>query len=196
MVNLNKYTIFTDHIKSLKEISADDADQNNIVYMTESSLKAVDFDAVKDAYQHNLKLEGEHARSVDAVITTDNSIVFIEFKNGDMKNQKAPVKEKLRDSLLIFGGITGTDINFDRENVDFVLVYNEDKNPLPNQFTKGMVQSSPSLTFIAKHIAQRGKEEFVLFDLDRFKHLYFREVHTYTVTEFENYLTKLKSVIE
>jgi len=190
MINLNNYELFQKRA-TLKELSKDTTDPNNTQYMTNSGKNAIDFDKVKETYESRLGLTGKHASSVDAITHTSDSIVFIEFKNGNMKNEKAKVKEKLRDSLLVFGGITDKTISYAREKIDYVLVYNEHKNPLPNQLTRDIVQESPSRTAIAKHIAQKGKEEFILFDLERFKRLYFREVHTFTETEFESFTEKL-----
>lgn len=187
MINLDDYPLFL--IKSsLRELSRDASDENNIQYMTASEAQAIDFDGVKERYEHDLGLIGEHASSVDAILTTPESIVFIEFKNGNMKAEKAKVKTKLRDSLLIFGDITEKTITYTRQKVDYILVYNEQKNPLPNQLTRHVEQDVPSRRFIAKHIAQKGKQEFILYDLERFKKLYFREVHTYTQHEFDAFL--------
>lgn len=190
MIELDRYDIFKERKKSLKELSIDDSDPENIQYMTDSEIKAIDFDKVKDFYESNLELIGGVASSVDAISHTQDSIVFIEFKNGNMKNEKAKVKVKIRDSLLIFGDITDKTISYTREKVEFVLVYNEDKNPLPNQYTRD-IPFSPSRMFISKQIAQLGKTEFVLFDLEKFKKLYFKDVHTYSQEEFKEYAMKL-----
>jgi len=72
--------------------------------------------------------------------------------------------------------------------MDFILAYNLEKNPLPNQLTKGMVQESNSHTAIGKYFLQKGGQEYILLDLERFKKLYFREVHTYSQEEFEQYI--------
>ena len=34
----------------------------------------------------------------------------------------------------------------------------------------------------------KGNEELIRFDLERYKHLYFHEVHTYTKAEFDKYI--------
>lgn len=43
---------------------------------------------------------------------------------------------------------------------------------------------------IGKHVSQKAGEELIRFDLERFKSLYFRDVHTYTEKEFETYIKK------
>lgn len=192
MIKLDDYDIFRANRKSLKELSKDDSDNRNVQYMTESTITAVDFDKVKRSYVNSLGISEDNAASVDGISYTTEAIAFIEFKNGSVNNRN--VKDKVRDSLLIFCDITKKDIEYTRQNAEFVLVYNEAKNPLPNQYTKGVVQSAPSRTYISKRFAQMGKQEFILFDLERYKNLYFRDVHTYSKEEFEDYQIKLENL--
>lgn len=145
MIDWKAYEIFADNISTLKEISKDDSQKEDIQYMTDSLKEAVDFDAVK---------------------------------------------EKIRDSLLLFCDITGMQISDTREWMEFILVYNISKNPMPNQLEREGVQESNSRDVIAKYISKKAKEEFVRFDLKRFKTLYFKEVHTYSKEEFEEYLVR------
>lgn len=187
MISLNDYELFRTQ-KTLKELSIDDSDADNIQYMTNSRLSAVDFDIAKRTYVNSLGLSEDQADSVDALLQTNDSIAFIEFKNGKMNNEKRKVKDKIRDSLLLFSAITGKTISDTRLKADFVLVYNLEKNPLPNQMKKDLVQESQARTEIAKHFLQKGKQEFIRFDLERFRTLYFREVHTHSKEEFEEYL--------
>lgn len=191
MIELDKYDIFRKNKRSLKELSKDNSVPANIQYMTTSEVQAIDFDRVKSIYEDNLGLKGDHASSVDAISQTQDKIIFIEFKNGKMKSEIRKVKEKLRDSVLLFGDIVEKTISYTRENAEFVLVYNEEKNPLPNQLTKGIVQEAPSRTAISKMLAQKGKQEFILYDLERYKKLYFKDIHTYTEEEFEEYARNL-----
>ena len=163
MFNITDYEILERNQKTLRELSRDTNDKGGSFYMTGSDMLAVDFDKVKEIYERKNGTSGQNASSVDALIYEGDNIYFVEFKNGDMKTQKAKVKEKLRDSLLIFGDITHRNISFTRQNSEFVLVYNEEKNPLPNQYTKGMVSNSSSRIKIAKHIAQKANTEFILY---------------------------------
>lgn len=55
------------------------------------------------------------------------SWTIIEFKNGDMKSEKRRVKDKIRDSLLLFCDITEMRIAETRKAMDFILVYNIEK---------------------------------------------------------------------
>ncbi len=186
MIDLNSFPIFTENKATLKEISKDDSDYKNIRYMTELLKEAVSFDLVKRHYVNGLGLSEEVAASVDAVVQIGETVVFIEFKNGKVNNRN--VKDKIRDSLLIFNDITGKNIAYTREKVELVVVYNCEKNPLPNQLKKGKTQESPSRTAISDYFTAKGQKELILFDLERYENLYFGRVHTYSPERFEAYL--------
>lgn len=192
MTDWKKQKIFTNNRSTLKKISRDDSNKEKIEYMTESERAAVDFDTVKTDYANSLNLSEETADSVDGMFEANGSLVFVEFKNGNMKNEKAKVKSKIRDSLLIFCDIIGAEIENTRKMVEFILVYNIDKNPMPNQLKNQQIQESQSRLNIAQYLCQRAGKEFIRFDLERFQTLYFKEVHTYSKEEFEKYLLKLK----
>lgn len=191
MMSLNDYEIFRNNRDSLQELSKDDRSPDHIQYMTNSSLSAVNFDMVKRNYANGLALSEDVAASVDGLASTADSVVFLEFKNGKVSNRN--VKNKMWDSLLIFCDITKKDITYTRNHVDFVLIYNEAANVSSNQRSKTTVQDSPSRLAISKGIAQMGNQKLILFGLERYKKLYFREVHTYTKEEFETYLDKLEN---
>lgn len=188
MIDWKKYRIFFENKSNLKEISKDDSDKDNICYMTESLKETVDFDRVKTKYVNGLKLSEECASSVDGLFDISDRLVFVEFKNGSMKNEKRKVKDKIRDSLLIFCDITEKSITETRDWMEFILVYNSNKNPMPDSVEKEHVQESHSRVEIAKYFSGKAKREFVRFDLEKLKSLYFKEVHTFTEREFEDYI--------
>ena len=188
MIEIDKYTIFSENRETLQELSKDDSDKNNVKYMTDSKTMAVDFDKAKTIFTNNLSLSEEVADSVDAILQTDKGIFFIEFKNGRMRNEKAKVKSKIKDSLLMFGEITCTTIADTRKEIEFILVYNEEKNPAPHQRKE---YASPSCISIGKILHKKAKEEFIRFDLERNKGLYFKDVHTYTEEEFRNFIENI-----
>lgn len=190
MINVDLYPILNDNIESLKETSKDDSDTNNIQYMTTSEIAVVNFDLVKRSYVNGFGLSEGVATSVDAIVPMKDGILFVEFKNGKVNNRN--IKDKARDSLLIFLEIIGKNITFSRSNIDFVVVYNIEKNPLPNQITKGKLQETPSRIVIADFFIKKAKKELILFDLERYEKLYFRNIHTYSKEEFEEYLETLQ----
>lgn len=176
-MKIEDYPIFSDHMDTLKEMSKDTS-QGQPQYMTERTEEAVNFDLVKRAYTNHLGLSEDTASSCDALAFFPAGPVFIEFKNGTVKN--ADVKTKIRDSLLIYGGITGQSIADTKTAMEFVLVYNGEKNP----------DKSRSRAAIIAHLANKADTEHIRFDLERFQTLYFKAVHTYTPEEFEKYLTE------
>ncbi len=174
MIDLND-TIFK---TTLKETSKDDSDKDNVVYMTESSLEVTNFDLVKTRYTNGLSLSEESATSVDALIQKDGIFYFIEFKNGILKSSvKHEVKDKVRDSLLIYNDIKNTTISENRINAVFILVYNEEKN------------KNKSASVVGK-MMKLADEELISFGMEKFKKLFFKEVHTYTEAQLEEFLKK------
>lgn len=174
MIIIEKYELLLKHLSNLKETSKDDHGDGK-TYMTSCEYPAVNFDEVKDEYITGLHISG-NPRSNDALLVTkDNKSFFIEFKNGYMDNKKIfDVKGKIYESLPILTDIIGKGISYTRNELVYILVYNGAKN-------------DPS-TDIKKHIASKAKAELIRFDLERFKNFFFKEVHTYTETEFDNFL--------
>ena len=173
MINLELYPILLDNRKSLRETSKDTSDPNDIQYMTSSETEVVNFDLVKRHYANGFGLSEEVVTSVDAIVPFENGILFVEFKNGKVNNRE--IKDKARDSLLIFLEIIGEDLAFSRGNIDFVVVYNLEKNPLPRQVQKGQLQETPSRVSIANHFMEKAKKEFICFDLERYERIYYRK---------------------
>lgn len=77
----------------------------------------------------------------------------------------------------MFTDIIGENISYCRENVNFILVYNESKN---SDELQGSAKAS-----IGKYFAAKAKKKYVRFDLERFERIYFHEVFTYTEKEFQ-----------
>lgn len=176
-MKIEDYPIFRSHMDTLKEMSKDTSTEP-AQYMTESTTEAVNFDKVKQAYVNRLGLSEEAAKSCDTLAFLSGGPTFIEFKNG--KVSPGEIKNKIRDSLLIYGGITGQSITETRQIMEFVLVYNPEKN-----IDKSHQASRET---IAELVTNKAKVELRRFDLEHYRTLYFRDVHTYTPEEFENYL--------
>lgn len=185
MINLIDYGIFKNHVCTLKDTSFD---TENSEYMIDSTIDVVNFDGVKTEYANKLDHSNEDAASVDAIVCTKDRIFFIEFKNGLITDkQRKQLKYKVQDSLLIFGDIVGITVSNTRKFLEFILVYNKEKNPVSHQKLKAMGKE-PSRTSIGKYISELAGEEFIQFGLGRYKSLYFKNVHTYTVKEFQKFL--------
>jgi len=185
MFELSDYPIFENHKGSLKEASKDDHD-GVISYMTESLYQVVLFDEVKDEYVEGLKLATK-PKSNDALLALpDGRLVFVEFKNGYMDKEKQfGVRKKIYDSLLIFADITQKGISYTRADMDYVLVYNEERNPNQAVDAKTQVRSSASRDEIANRLTELGGETYVKFGLDIFKNYCFKNVFVYNKHQFE-----------
>jgi hypothetical protein len=170
--------IFDDNKTTLKEVSKDDHAADD-VFMTESTLTVVDFDSVKSRYVKALRLS-ETPKSNDALFLDNRgNYYFIEFKNACVRQLIPEIKQKIYDSLLIFTDIIGKGISFTRENMNYILVYNETKNPKDA---------------IIGNIRNRTKESHINFGLGRFEKLYFKKVSTLTEKDFEiEFVSKFSS---
>ena len=181
----NKMKIFENNISTFKETSIDN-DDGKEKYMIVSEIKVINFDAVKKEYMKDLGVS-EVPCSIDALYTNDNeNYYFIEFKNGIVKPKIYNIYNKIYDSLLIFNDITNSTISFCRKNVRFILVYNEEKNNQVIDKENSSIQATPSKNKIAKSFSNKAKKKFIMFGLEKFEKLYFKEVFTYTEKEFEN----------
>ena len=119
MIKLELYPILLDNRESLRETSKDDSDPNDIQYMTSSETEVVNFDLVKRHYVNGFGLSEDAITSVDAIVPLEDRILFVEFKNGQVNNRN--IKDKARDSLLVFLEIIGENIAFSRSNIDFIV---------------------------------------------------------------------------
>ena len=184
--NFSSIDILSSSTCPIKDTSRDDQSANGI-FMTDSMLSVVDFDMVKNKYIKDLSLH-EMPKSVDALYTdTDGNMYLIEFKNGtlDMKKQYS-VQWKIFDSLLILSDIINERISFTRQNLNFILVYNYEKNPADAP-DADCPQESQSRVNIGEYVySKRGKRRFIRFSLERFEGLYFKNVFTVTKEQFEN----------
>ena len=187
----NNIPIFKDNMTTFKETSYD-KDGKEPRYMTNSEIQVINFDKVKNWYIKDMFLSSTPCSNDALYIGKDNKIFFVEFKNGALEKNKKMifnVYNKIYDSLLIFNDIVHQNISFCRENLYFILVYNESKNSSEERETKQ--EDSPKAR-ISKSIHNKAKKKFVRFGFDKFEKIYFKEVFTYTESEFENlFLTSI-----
>ena len=69
------------------------------------------------------------------------------------------------------------DINYIRENIEYILVYNSDKY--------GKDQEAPARERTYSYIMGLAEQEERLFDIDKLEKYLFRHTHTYTKAQFE-----------
>lgn len=189
MINLSQQNILTKHTKALKEMSFDKA---NNQCMTESTFPAVDFDKVKDDYIFsNSSISAREMRSNDALIifnTIQGQFIFIEFKNGNVTScdAKEKIRVKIAESLLILNDILNENLTFDRNNVNYILVYNKLKNP---KFEK---QRNSSLTGMASALAKSAGMTYLIDGFDRYN-VFFHDVKTINEDEFKDIIKELEN---
>ena len=178
-MKLDDFKIFkrADNKTSLQETSKDTS-KGKTAYMSNSNRKVINFDAVKTEYLNSHYMSEEHAKSVDALFQIpkpeekDDGIYMVEFKNGDFFNSE--IATKVHDSLLIFQSITNTQIEYARENLRFILVYNEEAKRVNSRNKKALV------------LAEKGRTDYTLFGLEKLRGFCFKEVHAYNRDMFRD----------
>lgn len=195
--------IFIDNKKPLFKVSEDDSDKENPVYMVgidEDISKdiVIDFDDVKTAFCKKFHKSNEVFKSADALLYSEvkNKLIFVEFKNGKVKD----VKTKLKDSLLVFSNIVDVDLKFCRKYLEYIVVYNYGKNKQyveqekvkyrKEKQNKAQSLSEEYIEGFVKPLFRLAKDEIILWDLKLMKDICVSEVHTYTVDEFIKYYSK------
>lgn len=186
MVNdLSAFSSFENAITTLQEASKDTGEDGTVTYMTDSPYEVLDFDKIKKIYANKYKLT-KHPASADALFQAQTgSFIFVEFKNGEINLKN--INKKIYDSTAIFMDITQTTISFTRENMDFILVYDESKNPVK--------KNKQSITDIKRHTSEKAKEYYPRFCLTFFKDYFFKNIYTYTEEEFTDYLSNVRPII-
>lgn len=193
MIDFNAYEIFKDNFSTLKKTSKDDG--NGVcVYMTESGLQVVNFDKVMAKYSSHVGISSPWSNDALCINRENGRLTFIEFKNGKIKPYE--LQQKIYDSLLVFTDIIGAGIKFTRKEMDYILVYNGEKNSMEKTKENDghHINDSESRYAIAKTLTAKGGEEFIGFGLNKFKGYCFKDVHTYSAEEFEEKFVKLQNV--
>jgi hypothetical protein len=124
---------------------------------------------VKDKYIEPLAVP-ETPKSSDALyVAPDGEMYLIEFKNGVMDMRKIfDVRLTIFDNLLMLTDIIHEGISYTRRNLNYILVYNEAKNPDLNEEHGRGYQISQSRVEIAWHfIDKKSKGRFVRFKLNK-----------------------------
>ena len=158
-------------------------DTTNKEPMCESALKVINFDKIPNEYARGKGWSGVPKSNDALYIDIQGKWFFIEFKNGTI--QKDEIYRKLYDSLIIlieWGIIPNFD--FIRENVNYILVYNEGKY--------GKIQQAPARNRNFDYFMSLAEQEERLFDIDKFEKYLFNETHTYTQSLFEDNFVRPK----
>jgi hypothetical protein len=171
------YNQMLDEFGDTLEQTSEDSDekenpQGRGVFMTSSQKKVVNFDKFKESVAAKYRLR-KSPNSCDVLYRhTENAWFLIEFKNGKIDKEKIfQIRGKVFQSLLLFTEKVDKTICFTRENLSFILVYNENTARIA----------------IGKSLSRLGNSEFVPFGLlESLQRLYFREVYVWNKKEFDS----------
>lgn len=180
MIELGEYKK-DKNLQTLKAISIN-KQSNGVWYMCNSLRKAYNFDDIKNQYVRNLNYRPAIIPSSnDALILNEREACFVEFKDGRLDDKKkiAEIKRKIFESLLLLCDISKVSISDTRKFLDYILVYNLDKNDK---------LASPAAFEIGDHLSNLShKGNMDHFKLrEAFQGLYFRNVTTMSAEEFNN----------
>jgi hypothetical protein len=170
-MNKTKFNIPLNGLYTTLERTSLDTENNE--YMTHSQMEVIHFDLLKKRYlKSNNVSDNSYLSSCDALYTYNDEIYFIEFKNGKLienSNALRDIRKKISESLLTLLALNEKDIPFCKNHVHFILVYNAKKN--------GIEETEELITDLAK-------SESVYFGLEGYQRLWFKSVHTYSETMF------------
>lgn len=187
-------------------------DDKNDVIMTDLQNKVIDFDRVKEEYLKRMeKGPSETPYSNDALFKIEDTWYFIEFKNGTI-NLKENVKifNKIYDSMLIFLETVNKHIDYSRNNIIYVLVFNEesiDKKKISNLFDKNKYEEDKELFELAcseispsnyraalfyglQNMKPNLDSTTAQFGLERFERFIFKKVYTIPKYAFDNFFNR------
>ena len=168
-------------------------DRQNNEYMTQSTLEVINFDKLKEEFFQKIDNVTERMFcSNDALfLCNNNEIYMIEFKNGKIDQSTIyNLFWKNFDSILIYMHYDIRDIEKIKNSLNYILVYNKEKNPnLPG--TDQSISRSNSRNQFGKSLAQKAKKEFIQFGLGYFKDYIFKDVYTLDESQFEDRFLKI-----
>ena len=147
------------------------------VFMTSSQEKVVNFDKFKESIAAKFSLAAS-PNSCDALyMPSENEWFLIEFKNGNIDKEKVfQIRGKIFQSLLLLTEKIDKTICFTRENLNFILVYNETVQRIE----------------IGKHLHNlTNNAVFIPYGLGGLQKLYFREVYVWNKKEFDSNFVKI-----
>lgn len=189
MIDCTKEPLFLKYDTTLKETSKD----NHSNYLTNSTkVRAINFDYVKKAYCINVLGKAEFPlRSNDALIIlkSKKQFLFIEFKNCQIDEKPdgiEKIRTKISDSLLIFNDIIKENLSFDRDNVNYLLVYNKSKNQNYELYRHSALVKGKMM------FGKLAGEPLLLQGFSRYK-MFFHDVNTINEIEFQKVVTQLES---
>jgi hypothetical protein len=165
------------HPVTLKDASLDSSG-NGSAYMTECESILVNFDKVKD--EHFAGSNSPVPTSCDTLYFDGMEFHLIEFRNGAIRTKDVrKIRYKIYESLLLMLAKLDAAISFANQNINFILVYNEEKNQGKNPYHQ-----------IVDEVNRLANIHTVRFGLSRFNH-WFKNVMTLNKNQFNDEFVSL-----
>lgn len=157
--------ILSDADNYLKTIS--NMSKNQDTSLVESEILGIDFDAIKDDYFKSYNCT-HPSTSNDSVINYKDSDYFIEFKDQKKPNTKE-IREKIRNSLLIYLDKIDEKISYARHNLGYILVYNPNKQENYNRLKESIGSLTQDRFGLKKDFEGLYFKEVICIPADKFK---------------------------
>lgn len=195
MDNKGKKFIFS--MKStVRETSAYNDEKHQKQIFIDSDREVINFDKVKDTYVKECNLDlSDKPNSSDAILWENNDIIYlIEFKSGEIGFQEVfNINLKISNSVFLLMDILKEPLEFFREKVEYILVFDGEKHHRAKSYNAGkleknQVNCSVSRAMIQGKLNEKAKQEHIQFNLGRYKNFLYHNVHTYTKSQFMNFL--------
>lgn len=152
-------------------------DANNNEFMNVPDFPCIDFDNATEDFVRSRNGSVNVSWSADSFVRKKTGEpVLIEFKNGKLRGKESAihnVRDKMINSILILEAILKTDWQKLAKSMEFILVYNVDKNPF-----------DPRESIHEHMFNKESGTQGVRFDLQRYCPVYYRQVRTITEEEF------------
>lgn len=169
LMRLDKFDEFKNTKDSIRNISYDESNQE---YMSNSKQEIFNFDKVKCNFANKYYIKPP--KSVDGCMQKENSVILIEFKNGNIDGDcKKDVCDKIFSSMSILSIIVDEKISNLKHKCQFILVYNQNKNGDLNIYSN-----------LNKDANQHSK----VFDLSGYEKLCFNKTYILSENKFETFL--------
>ena len=173
-------------VKSTLKATSKDKEHNE--YMVNITDMVVSFDNYMDKYVDGINsIHGCKPKSCDALLELDgNRYVLVEFKNGRV--DKDDVRSKMSASCLCLLDTLDKKVDYARTNIDFILVYNGEKNSCKTptkKLQKNEVQTSTSFDLLRGSVLHSAALPVVMPGFECYEMLWFRKVRTYSAEIFE-----------
>lgn len=178
---------FNKNISTFRETSNNETGNNIFI---DNDFKCINFDNVKEEYSKDIKkyyperINIDDPYSVDALVVSDSGYYFIEFKDAVIDSkQKKTIISKGKDSIVMFSDIVDSAVKNSRKESEFILVYNKEKN-------ERELNNKSRIKIAKSFLQEKGKEELVLFGVNKLRGMYYKDVHTFDKDEFIEFLSK------